>query len=187
MQQTIQRATVDELRARLAQGGACQVIDVREYAEYDAERIAEARLVPLSAFEPQAAGLNPQQTVYVVCRSGTRAMQAAERLQQRGYLDVRVVEDGLHAWIAAGYPVERGTRRAWSLERQVRCVAGAAVLLGVVLSWVVHPGFVALAAFIGAGLAFSAVTDTCGMAMVLARMPWNQRPQGAAGATCTRA
>jgi 3-mercaptopyruvate sulfurtransferase SseA len=142
--------------------------------------------VPLSAFEQQVGVIDPQQTVYVVCRSGTRATQAAERLRQRGYPDVRVVEGGVHAWVAAGYPVERGTRRAWSLERQVRFVAGTAVLLGVVLSWVIHPGFITLAVFIGAGLAFSAVTDTCGMAMILARMPWNQRPQGAAGATCTR-
>lgn len=186
MQHTIQRATVDELRARLAQGGACQVIDVREFAEYDAERIAEAQLVPLSTFEQQAGVIDPQQTVYVVCRSGKRAQQAAQRLQQRGHVDVRVLEGGLQAWLDAGYPVERGTRRAWSLERQVRFVAGTAVLLGVVLSWLVHPWFSALAAFIGAGLTFSAITDTCGLAMILARMPWNQRPQGAAGATCTR-
>lgn len=187
MPQTISHTTVDALRTRLVQDDACQVIDVRERAEYDAEHLAEARLVPLSTFEPQAAGLDPQQTVYVLCRSGSRARHAAERLQQRGYLDVRVVVGGMQAWAAAGYPVERGTSRAWSLERQVRLVAGTAVLLGVVLSWVVHPGFSALAAFIGAGLAFSAVTDTCGMAMLLARMPWNQRPQGAAGTTCTRA
>jgi rhodanese-related sulfurtransferase len=187
MQQTIQHTTVDALRARLAQGDVCQVIDVREGAEYDAEHLAEARLVPLSTFEPQAAGLDPQQTVYVLCRSGSRAKQAAERLQQRGYLDIRVVAGGMQAWVAAGYPVERGTHRAWSLERQVRLVAGTVVLLSVVLSWVIHPGFSALAACIGAGLAFSAVTDTCGLAMLLARMPWNQRPQGAAGSTCTRA
>lgn len=187
MQQTLQHTTVDALRTRLAQGDACQVIDVREGAEYDAEHLAAARLVPLSAFAPQAAGLDPQQTVYVLCRSGTRARHAAERLQQRGYQDVRVVTGGMQAWIAAGYPVERGTHRAWSLERQVRLVAGTAVLLGVVLSWVVHPGFSALAAFIGAGLTFSAVTDTCGMALLVARMPWNQRPQSATGAICTRA
>lgn len=187
MQHTIQRATVDELYTRLAQDDECQVIDVREFAEYDTERIAAARLVPLSACEQQAGVIDPQQTVYVVCRSGTRATQAAERLQKRGYLHVRVVEGGLQAWTAAGYPVERGTSRAPSLERQVRFVAGTAVLLGVVLSWVVHPWFVALAAFIGAGLTFSAVTDTCGMAIVFARMPWNQRPQGTAGAACTRA
>ena len=176
MPQTIQRATVNELHDRLSQGEPCQVIDVREYAEYETERIAAARLVPLSMFEQQAGSIEPQPTVYMVCRSGQRAMQAAERLQQRGHTDVRVMDGGLQAWIDAGYPVQRGTRRAWALERQVRFVAGTAVLLSVVLSWAVHPGFVGLAAFIGAGLTFSAVTNTCGMAMVLARLPWNQKP-----------
>ena len=82
--------------------------------------------------------------------------------------------------------MERGASRVWSLERQVRFAAGAGVLVGVGLAWMVHPWFIALAALIGAGLVFSAVTDTCGMALVLARMPWNQRPKGEAGATCTR-
>ncbi|MGE3541671.1 MAG: rhodanese-like domain-containing protein [Candidatus Tectimicrobiota bacterium] len=187
MQQTIQRVTVDDVHARLARGDECQLVDVREVAEYEPERIAAARLVPLPAFEQQAGVIDPQRMVYVVCRSGNRALQAAARLLQRGYMDGRVVEGGLQAWKDAGYPVQRGTRRAWSLERQVRCVAGVAVLLGVGLSWVVHPGFLALAACIGAGLTFSAVTDTCGMAMVLARMPWNHQAQGTASVTCTRA
>jgi hypothetical protein len=99
---------------------------------------------------------------------------------------VRIVEGGIQAWVAAGYPVERGTSRVWSLERQVRFAAGTGVLVGVGLAWVVHPWFIALAAFVGAGLVFSAVTDTCGMALMLARMPWNQQSKGGAGVTCTR-
>jgi hypothetical protein len=99
---------------------------------------------------------------------------------------VRIVEGELQAWVAAGYPVERGTSRVWSLERQVRFAAGTGVLLGVGLAWMAHPWFIALTAFIGAGLVFSTVTDTCGMALMLARMPWNQRPKGGVGATCSR-
>jgi hypothetical protein len=80
--------------------------------------------------------------------------------------DIRVVPGGLRAWVTASYPVERGMRRAWSVERQVRFIAGTAALFGVVLFWVIHPGCSALAACLGAGLAFSAVTDTCGLALV---------------------
>jgi len=65
-------------------------------------------------------------------------------------------------------------KRTISLERQVRIAAGSLVLLGAVLSLLVHPYFIGLAAFVGAGLVFAGVTDTCGMAMCLARMPWNQ-------------
>lgn len=185
MPQTLQRVTAEALQAQLAQERDCQVVDVREFAEYDAEHIAGARLVPLSTFEQQAATIDRQQPVYVVCRSGTRAAQAAEHLQQIGHPDVRILDGGLQAWSAAGYAVQRGVRRVWSLERQVRGVAGGLVLLGALLAWLVHPGFIALAGFVGAGLLFAALTDTCGMAMLLARMPWNQRPKHAAGATCT--
>lgn len=175
MPQTIQQTPVDALRTRLAQGDACQLIDVREFAEYATEHIAQAQLMPLLTLAQHAGEIDPQRPVYLVCRSGKRAQQAAEQLQQRGHADVRVVEGGLQAWLDAGYPVERGARRVWSLERQVRFVAGIAVLLSVGLAGLIHPWFLALAVFIGGGLTFAAVTDTCGMGMMLARMPWNQR------------
>jgi len=77
------------------------------------------------------------------------------------------------ACVEAGLPVVRG-KKAISLERQVRIAAGSLVLLGAVLGSFVHPAFIGLSAFVGAGLAFSGITDTCGMGMILARMPWNQ-------------
>jgi hypothetical protein len=82
------------------------------------------------------------------------------------------VEGGTLACVEAGVPVVRG-RKAISLERQVRIAAGSLVLLGAGLSFV-HPAFVGIAAFVGAGLVFAGVTDTCGMGMLIARMPWNQ-------------
>ena len=155
--------------------GECQAIDVREPAETAAERIDGVRAVPLSAFGSHAKSLRTDQPVYVVCRTGRRATAAAERLAALGHEDVRILQDGLMGWVAAGLPVERGAARTWSLERQVRFAAGSLVLLGTLLSALVHPAFVALSGVVGAGLVFAAVTDTCGMAMVLARMPWNQR------------
>jgi rhodanese-related sulfurtransferase len=86
-----------------------------------------------------------------------------------------VVEGGTEAWIAAGLPVDRGTVTAISLERQVRIAAGALVLLGVLLGWLVHPAFFGLSGFVGAGLVFAGITDFCGMGLLLARMPWNNR------------
>jgi rhodanese-related sulfurtransferase len=98
---------------------------------------------------------------------------ACARLQAAGQANVVNVEGGTLAWAEAGLPVVRGPK-AISLERQVRIAAGSLVLLGAVLGWFVHPAFVGLSAFIGAGLVFAGVTDTCGMALLLARMPWNQ-------------
>jgi hypothetical protein len=67
-----------------------------------------------------------------------------------------------------------------SLERQVRIAAGSLVLLGVALGAFVSQWLYGLSAFVGAGLVFAGLTDTCGMGMLLARMPWNRR-----GATCS--
>ena len=91
------------------------------------------------------------------------------------------MEGGTLACVEAGLPVVRG-RKAISLERQVRIAAGLLVLLGALLGWLVHPAFVGLSAFVGAGLVFAGVTDTCGMGLLLARMPWNRVKEPAA--TC---
>lgn len=160
--------------------GECQLIDVREYPEFRAERIEGARLIPLSAFGKQLDLIDRSKRVYLLCRSGNRAKQAAEKLINQGFTDVHVVEGGMVAWQSANLPTVQGQSTVWSLERQVRLAAGSLVVLGVLFSVIVHPYFVALSAFAGAGLIFAAVTDTCGMAMMLARMPWNRSK----GATC---
>jgi hypothetical protein len=92
-----------------------------------------------------------------------------------GHSNVINVEGGTSAWAEDGLPVVRG-KKAVSLERQVRITAGSLVLLGVILGWLLHPAFLILSAFVAAGLIFSGVTDTCGMGMMLARMPWNRTP-----------
>ena len=171
----IKKATVNEVNKMLGTGGECQVIDVREYSEFSSERIADAQLMPLSNFEKHEAEIDHSKPVYLMCRSGNRARQAAERLAKKGFSDVHVIEGGMLAWTEAGLPVEKGESKVWSLERQVRFAAGLLVLIGGILSLAVHPYFVALSIFVGAGLVFAAVTDTCGMAMILARMPWNQQ------------
>ena len=80
------------------------------------------------------------------------------------------------AWANANLPVVKGESMIWSLERQVRFTAGLLVLTGVLLAVLAHPYFILISVFIGAGLVFSAVTDTCAMGMMLARMPWNKGP-----------
>ena len=90
-----------------------------------------------------------------------------------GFSNVVNVEGGTQAWDGAGLPVIRG-KKSMSLERQVRIAAGFLVVLGTILGWLVHPGFYGISAFVGAGLVFAGITDTCGMGMVLAKMPWNQ-------------
>lgn len=172
----IKQATVHEINAMLAGGGECQVIDVREFSEFNSERIAEAQLMPLSNFEKHADEIDHSKPIYLMCRSGNRAKQAAEKLAKKGFTDIHIVEGGMAAWGSANLPVVKGGSKVWSLERQVRFAAGLIILSGVVLGYLVSPYLFLVSGFVGAGLTFSGITDTCGMAMVLARMPWNKAP-----------
>lgn len=175
----IKQATVHEINEMLETGGECQVIDVREFSEFNSERIADAQLMPLSNFEKHADEIDHSKPVYLMCRSGNRATQAAEKLAAKGFTDIHVVKGGMTAWAGADLPIVKGESKVWSLERQVRFAAGAFVLTGILLSLFVTPYFILLSGFVAVGLMFSAVTDTCGMGMVLARMPWNQQPKSA--------
>lgn len=172
----IKQATVHEINSLLDTGGECQVIDVREFSEFDSERIADAQLMPLSNFEKHVDEIDHSKPVYLVCRSGNRANQAALKLAAKGFTDIHVVKGGMAAWAGADLPVVKGDSKVWSLERQVRFTAGAVVLAGLVLGVLVSPYLIFLSGLVGAGLMFSAVTDTCGMGMILARMPWNKGP-----------
>jgi rhodanese-related sulfurtransferase len=169
--------TPGELNAILQAGRRVDVIDVRTPAEYREVHADMARLVPLDALDPktvmESRNGRSGEPLYVICRTGSRAKQACEKFHHCGYDNVVVIEGGTFAWEQAGLPVVRG-KRAIALERQVRIAAGLLVFLGSALGVFVHPAFIGLAAFVGAGLVFAGVTDTCGMAMVLARMPWNQ-------------
>ncbi len=173
---TIKRATVHEMNELLDGGGECQVIDVREFSEFNSERIADAQFMPLSNFEKHADEIDHTKPVYLMCRSGNRAKNAAEKLASKGFTDIHVIEGGMVAWAGANLPVVKGESKVWSLERQVRFAAGMFVLTGVVLSVFVSPYLLLISAFVGAGLMFSAATDTCAMGMVLVRMPWNKAP-----------
>lgn len=153
-----------------------ELIDVRTPVEYREVHVPFARNIPLDrldATQLASARGNATQPLYVICRSGSRGKQASEKLQAAGLTNVFNVEGGTQAWDQAGLPVVRG-KSSISLERQVRIAAGLLVVVGSALGAFVHPYFIGLAAFVGAGLVFAGITDTCGMGMVLARMPWNQ-------------
>ena len=136
-----------------------------------------ARNVPLDQLDPkalmQARNGSNGEPLYVICKSGGRSRQACEKFVQAGFTNVVNVEGGTMACIEAGLPVVRG-KKAISLERQVRIAAGSLVLVGGDRIVLVPSGLIWLSAFVGAGLVFAGITDTCGMGMLLARMPWNQ-------------
>ncbi len=180
-----------QLHDTVQAGQAVELIDVRTPVEFREVHVSFARNVPLdqlSAAHVAAGRHGSTQPLYMICRSGSRGKQACEKLSSLGFTNVVNVEGGTQAWEQAGLRVVRG-RQAVSLERQVRIAAGSLVLIGSALGAFVSPIWIGLAAFVGAGLVFAGITDTCGMGMLLARMPWNQvskteTASAAGGAPC---
>lgn len=159
-----------------AEIGSAVLLDVRTPAEYEEMHIDGSVLHPLTELDPKEVKslLGNASECVVVCASGQRATRAAERLQKElgDTVKLAVLDGGVKAWDAAGMPLIRG-KGVISLERQVRIAAGSFVLAGVLLGFFVNPAWFALSGFVGAGLVFAGVTDTCGMGLLLARMPWN--------------
>lgn len=163
------------LLERLATDDTPRVLDVRTAAEFETAHIPGSYNVPLDNLREHRAELRHHldEDVVLVCRSGNRAEQAEKALAEVGLPGLRVLEGGMVAWEAAGAPVNRG-RQTWELERQVRLTAGAIVAASVFGSAAV-PRLKWVAAGIGTGLVGAALTNTCAMGMVLARMPWNRQ------------
>ncbi len=165
----------NELAHLLATSPAVRLLDVRTPGEYETAHIRGAYNVPLDRLgefgrEIRAAVAEP---VVLVCQSGQRARTAESALRAAGMPNLHVLDGGLNAWSAAGQPVVRGAARI-SLERQVRVAAGGLAVLGGLLALALDPLFALLPAFVGGGLVFAGITDTCGMAMLLSRMPYNR-------------
>jgi rhodanese-related sulfurtransferase len=165
-----------ELKERKEQGENIELIDVRTPAEFQEVHLEFARNLPLDQLDPAEflvqRGDSTEHPLYVICRSGSRANKACERLLAAGFPHLVNVEGGTLACVQAGLPVVRG-RRVMSLERQVRITAGFLVLVGAGLSFA-NPWFGLVPAFVGAGLMHAGVTDSCAMGMLLAKMPWNR-------------
>jgi len=166
--------TPAEVAARLKAKTAV-LVDVREPDEHAREHISGAVTAPLSAFEGATLGLTPGKDVIFMCRSGNRTGAHFDRLAARIAGPAHVLAGGLDAWKKAGLPVRTDTKQPLELMRQVQMAAGGLILVGGLLGAMVHPAFWSLSAFVGAGLFVAGATGFCGMARLLAVMPWNRR------------
>lgn len=150
------------------------LIDVREPSEYAEEHIAQAKLLPLSTLQPQQVNAE-EKPIVLYCRSGNRSAQAAKKLISAGMNNIYHLQGGLPTWKAAGLPTKNHPQAPISLFRQVQIVAGSLVVIGTLLGAFVSPWFLILSGFVGSGLVFAGVTNTCAMGMLLAKLPYNQR------------
>lgn len=163
--------------ASLVDAGHALLVDVREADEFAARHIPGALSLPLSLPDngPLACGMNS--SLIYTCQTGRRTAANAGRLQARAPGgSAFVLDGGVDAWARAGLPIAgRDAAQALPIMRQVQIAAGLLVLAGVLLSILVAPPWIALAGFVGAGLSFAGTTGWCGMARLLAIMPWNRR------------
>ena len=162
-----------EVETRLRQGHAL-LIDIREADEFARRHIEGAVSQPLSGFGPAALPELAGADVIFTCRTGMRTGTNAARLAAPVAGRAYVLNGGVDAWGAAGLPLVTNAKAPLEMMRQVQIAAGVLVLAGVLLGWLVAPGFFALAAFVGAGLTFAGISGFCGMARLLAVMPWNR-------------
>ncbi|MEW2526253.1 rhodanese-like domain-containing protein [Streptomyces sp. NPDC047071] len=173
--------TPPQLESRIADG--VLVVDVRSASEYAQGHVPGAVNVPLDSVRellPDLRETAQRRGLAVVCASGARSRTACERLGQAG-IDAVELSGGTEAWQSAGLPLAVSDRpeqrQVWAMDRQVRFAAGALVLTGLAVGLRV-PRARLLSAGIAAGLVYSGVSGTCGMAAVLAKLPHNRpRPQ----------
>lgn len=170
----LKTVNVSTLKAWLDVGEAV-LVDVREPAEYQAESIAGATLLPLSGVSASALPPHAGKKLVIHCRKGGRGGSACEKLlAENPDLELYNLEGGIEAWSQARLPVQSSGKFFLPLDRQVQLTIGLCVLTGSILAYYVNLLFLLLTGFFGAGLTFAGLTGYCGLAMLMAKMPWNQ-------------
>jgi rhodanese-related sulfurtransferase len=150
------------------------IVDVREPAEFRAEHIKNAYLIPQSEATVDKLPFKNKSVVFI-CRSGRRSAGVCERfLTHHPDIDAYSLSGGINAWKDAGYDVITSAEKVIPLERQIQIAAGSLVLIGVIAGYLITPSLYLLSGFVGCGLIFAGVTGWCGMAKILALMPWNK-------------
>lgn len=152
------------------------IVDVREPGEYAAMHIAGAKLIPVGTINNDILPELNNKKLIIHCHSGRRGGTACEKLlTSNPNLDVYNLEGGIIAWEKAGFKIEKSEGGFLSIERQVQITIGSGVLIGLILGYLIHPGFLFLSAFFGGGLLFAGITGSCGLAILMGKMPWNQK------------
>jgi rhodanese-related sulfurtransferase len=183
MQATHQAISPTELKSLLATG--CCLVDVREPVEHAEEHITGAKLIPLGQLEKRVAEIDKNSPLVVMCRSGKRGGDALKTLEAKGITNARNLEGGILAWKAAGLPVDASAKKVLPLMQQVHLTIGVGVLTGAILALTVHPNWVFLCAFFGAGLVMAGSTGWCGLALLMSKMPWNRVAGQSCGASAS--
>ena len=187
--QTQNSITAQELQRRILSGQEVFLLDVRSPVEHSAAHISGTKLIPLDELNP--GSLEKERgtdgvPIYVICQSGGRAKRAVEKLRGAGVKECVLLEGGIQAWMDAGLPVIRGESRVLPLMRQVQIIIGLISASGALLALAINPRFAIIPLLTGCGLLFAGITGFCGLAVLLARMPWNKSVTCKTATCCSR-
>jgi rhodanese-related sulfurtransferase len=166
-----------DLHQLMSDGVALHLLDVRTPVEFGYIHVAGAESMPLDQLHPEALQQRMKangRPIYIICQSGARALRAREKLERYGIRGCILVEGGTQAWMDAGLPVVRGEKKVLPLMRQVQIVVGFVSGTGALLALLTSPLFAIVPLLTGSGLIFAGISGTCGMALLLAKMPWNR-------------
>lgn len=164
--------TIDANSARAMIKAGAVLVDIRDADEHAREHIAKALHIPLPKLRKSVPNSNGKPLIFH-CKSGNRTRMNAGLLSKAGEANVYVLDGGIEGWKTSGHPVQKDRMQPIEIIRQVQIAAGTFVLTGASLGFIIHSGFYALSAAVGAGLLFSGISGTCVMASALKRMPWN--------------
>ena len=151
------------------------IVDVREPAEHESSKIEGSNLVPLATICKKTLPQFKGKKLVLHCHGGRRSQSACQKLLAEDQnLEVYTLEGGISAWLSAGNQSQKSGKFFLPLDRQVQLTIGLGVLTGSLLGYFINPAFCFLAAFFGSGLIFAALSGYCGLALLLAKMPWNR-------------
>lgn len=164
-----------EAQEIISKDSRVRLLDVRSALEYSDSHIKDSINMPIDMLTSKIKDLSEHSQGYIVfCRTGNRSPMAADMLLQSGIRYVKVMEGGIERWKKERLPIVKG-QGGVSLERQVRLIAGSLILLGIMLAWLVHWGFIFISVWVASGLVFAGLTDSCLMGMLLMKLPYNKK------------
>jgi len=170
----IKELSVEELY-KISEKEEISVIDVRTPGEYKSIHIEGAVNYPLDQIKLSVMDehFKDGETVFVICSSGNRSTMACKKLAQINKIKVVNIKGGTQAWHEKGYPVIEG-RGSIAIDRQVQIVSGSVIFISALLGLIIHKNYLYITLFVGGGLIFAGVSNTCYLTRILGLMPWNR-------------
>lgn len=172
---SLNEISAEELNKLIINNSQITLVDVRTAGEFNSTHINGSKNLPLGSTDLKNLNReNQNDQIIFICQGGSRAKSACSEFTKETNSSAFILVGGLNSWLEKGFPVIKGAGSI-SMERQVRIAAGLLVFLGTSFSIMISPLFIVIPIIVGLGLMFSGITDTCGMARVLAYMPWNSQ------------